>query len=104
MFTPAAQHHASTLLLGLQVCQNGNVQTVVQFLSYGGTFTAVGGPAAGQMSTDIGRVENTNTPVGSSLQLTGDGSRYSDFQCVFLPRHTDTHGHGCQIKDQGPCV
>ncbi len=51
-----------------------------QFLSYEGTFTAVGGPADGLMSTDIGVVQNnTTTPLGSSIGLTGTGTQYSDF-------------------------
>jgi predicted extracellular nuclease len=42
---------------------------VVQFLSYEGTFTAVGGPANGMTSIDIGITESTTTAVGDSLQL-----------------------------------
>ncbi len=41
---------------------------VVEFLSYEGTFTAVGGPAAGKLSVDIGASEATSSPVGASLQ------------------------------------
>jgi uncharacterized protein len=55
---------------------------VVQFLSYEGTFTAVDGPAAGLESTDIGVAQTgaaTLDPVGASLQLTGTGSVYDDF-------------------------
>jgi len=53
--------------------------TVVQFLSYEGTFTAVGGPANGMLSTDIGVTENGSGAVGNSLQLTGTGTQYEDF-------------------------
>jgi uncharacterized protein len=53
--------------------------TVVQFLSYEGTFTAVGGPADGLLSVDIGVSENGSGPVGDSLQLTGTGTAYQDF-------------------------
>ncbi len=53
--------------------------TVVQFLSYEGTFIAVGGPADGMTSTDIGVTEPGSGPVGDSLQLTGNGTRYGDF-------------------------
>ncbi|MDJ0941004.1 MAG: ExeM/NucH family extracellular endonuclease [Woeseiaceae bacterium] len=53
--------------------------SVVQFLSYEGSFTAVGGPADGLTSTDIGVSEASSTPVGSSLQLTGSGAFYEDF-------------------------
>ena len=53
--------------------------TVVQFLSYEGSFTAVGGPADGMTSTDIGISEPSNSPDGDSLQLTGSGSSYGAF-------------------------
>jgi len=52
---------------------------VVQFLSYEGVFTAVGGPADGLTSTDIGVSENGSGAVGASLQLTGSGTVYEDF-------------------------
>ena len=52
---------------------------VVMFLSYEGTFTAVGGAANGLQSTDIGVAETGETPIGYSLQLTGSGSTYGDF-------------------------
>lgn len=42
---------------------------VLEFLSYEGSFTAVGGPANGLTSVDIGVAENGDTPVGQSLQL-----------------------------------
>ena len=37
---------------------------VLQFLSYEGTFTALGGAADGMLSTDIGVQETNSTPVG----------------------------------------
>ncbi|WP_346864194.1 T9SS type A sorting domain-containing protein [uncultured Draconibacterium sp.] len=52
--------------------------TAIQFLSYEGSFTAVGGPADGQTSVDIG-VSEPGVPVGESLQLTGNGADYTDF-------------------------
>lgn len=52
---------------------------VIQFLSYEGTFTAVGGPADGIASVDIGVSEPNTTPVGYSLQLSGTGTVYEDF-------------------------
>jgi len=52
---------------------------VIQFLSYEGTFTAVGGPADGIASVDIGVSEPGTTPVGHSLQLSGTGTVYEDF-------------------------
>ena len=53
--------------------------SVIQFLSYEGSFVAVGGPADGQSSTDIGVAEPSNTTPGFSLQLAGSGTVYSDF-------------------------
>ena len=53
--------------------------TLVQFLSYEGTFTANEGPANGETSVDIGVNETGNTPVGSSLQLIGSGETYDEF-------------------------
>ncbi|MDH5562092.1 MAG: PEP-CTERM sorting domain-containing protein [Nitrospirota bacterium] len=52
---------------------------VVQFLSYEGSFTAVGGAANGLTSTDIGVSESSSTSIGNSLQLTGTGTMYGDF-------------------------
>jgi predicted extracellular nuclease len=43
--------------------------TVVDGLSYEGSFTAVGGPADGMVLEDIGVAEGSDTPVGHSLQL-----------------------------------
>jgi predicted extracellular nuclease len=62
---------------GLALVDTGGA--VVQFLSYEGSFTAVGGPADGMTSTDIGVSERSSTAVGDSLQLTGTGTAYGDF-------------------------
>ena len=51
---------------------------VIQFLSYEGVMTGVGGPANGLTSTDSG-VFQASAPVGTSLQLVGSGSSASDF-------------------------
>ncbi|MBN2048446.1 MAG: hypothetical protein JW750_11430, partial [Anaerolineaceae bacterium] len=56
-----------------------NLGNVIQFLSYEGTFTAADGPAAGEMSVDIGVAEGSDTPANFSLQLTGSGTNYEDF-------------------------
>jgi hypothetical protein len=56
--------------------------TVVQFLSYEGVFTATNGPAAGLVSSDIGVLEDGANPVGTSLQLTGTGQQYGNFNWV----------------------
>lgn len=55
---------------------NGNL---IQFISYEGSFTGVGGPADSETSVDVGVEETTSTPVGESLQLSGSGSNYADF-------------------------
>lgn len=54
--------------------------SVIQFLSYEGSFTA-----AGMTSTDIGVAETSSTPIGYSLQLTGTGREYADFFWVANP-------------------
>ena len=61
---------------GIALVANGQV---VQFLSYEGTFAAVGGPADGMTSTDIRVAESGSTPVEFSLQLKGTGTAPSDF-------------------------
>lgn len=53
--------------------------TVVQFLSYEGSFTATNGPANGMTSTDIGVFEAGTEAAGLSLQLRGTGLQYGDF-------------------------
>ncbi|NRT15660.1 endonuclease I/chitodextrinase [Flavobacterium sp. 28A] len=52
---------------------------VIQFLSYEGSFTATNGPANGMTSTDIGAAESSTANVGTSLQLVGKGTKYTDF-------------------------
>ncbi len=75
-------------LFGTNGVQNGapdgmalvdDTATVVQFLSYEGSFVATDGPANGMSSTDIGVSESSTTPAGYSLQLGGTGSTYEDF-------------------------
>ena len=53
--------------------------SVVQFLSYEGSFVALNGPAAGLTSTNIGVFQTGAEPVGQSLQLSGTGCMYEDF-------------------------
>jgi predicted extracellular nuclease len=62
---------------GMALVNPSNV--VIQFLSYEGTFTAVGGPANGMLSVDIGKSEAGTEPVGQSLRLSGTGQFYEDF-------------------------
>lgn len=67
------------LLDGIALYNNVTL-TIVQFLSYGGTFTAGDGVAQTITSEDIGVSETGSTPLGSSLQLTGGpGNCASDF-------------------------
>ena len=47
--------------------------TVVEFLSYEGVLTAIDGPAAGLVSTDIGVSEASTAPLGQSLQRDNGG-------------------------------
>jgi endonuclease I len=53
--------------------------TVVQFLSYEGTFTATDGPASGRASTAVPQSESSTSPAGQSLQLAGTGTTYAQF-------------------------
>jgi uncharacterized protein len=48
--------------------------TLIEFLSYEGTFTAVGGTAAGTLSTSIGVAEAGTDAPGFSLQRNDDGT------------------------------
>ncbi|MFZ1289348.1 MAG: T9SS type A sorting domain-containing protein [Melioribacteraceae bacterium] len=60
------------------ICLDYN-KTIIQLISYEGTFIATDGVAEGITSTDIGVSESNSTPVGSSLGLTGEGTNYSSF-------------------------
>ncbi|MBV7257913.1 hypothetical protein KCG44_14095 [Pacificimonas sp. WHA3] len=62
---------------GFALVDNGG--SVVEFLSYEGSFTAASGPAGGMTSVDVGVRESSSTPVGFSLQRTGSGSAPGDF-------------------------
>ncbi len=53
--------------------------TVIQFLSYEGVMTAIGGPANGMVSTDIGVFEAGTEAPGQSLRLSGNGATYAAF-------------------------
>jgi len=62
---------------GIALVGPGN--SLIQFLSYEGSFVASGGPANGVQSTNIGVAEGNSTPEGQSLQLSGSGAGYADF-------------------------
>jgi hypothetical protein len=79
---PNQQNGYGTLSFNISGLQNGapdgvalvDGSTVVEFLSYEGSFTATNGAANGQQSTDIGVSEsNSSTPIGYSLQLGDSG-------------------------------
>jgi hypothetical protein len=53
--------------------------SVLQFLSYEGSFTAMGGAALDMISTDIGVSESGSTARGDALLLEGNGRDYADF-------------------------
>ncbi|MFG0320432.1 MAG: hypothetical protein ACF8XB_24385, partial [Planctomycetota bacterium JB042] len=53
--------------------------TVLEFISYEGSFTATSGAASGMTSTDIGVAETGSTAAGDSLQRTGSGATAGDF-------------------------
>jgi len=72
---------------GLALVDNGG--SVIEFISYEGTFIAADGPAAGMLSVDIGVTEPTNAvPEGYSLQLAGTGSLSGDFTWQTAQPHT----------------
>jgi hypothetical protein len=62
---------------GIALCHKTN--GLLQFLSYGGSFIATAGPAAGLSAVDVGVFESTTEPIGLSLQLQGDGTNYEAF-------------------------
>ena len=62
--------------------------SVVEFLSYEGSFTAGDGPAAGLVSVDIAVFEPNDTPLGLSLQLQGAGNIAADFAWTSPSAHT----------------
>lgn len=61
------------------VLYNSCTSTVIQFLSYDGSFTATSGVANGMLSTDIIVGETGSTLGTESLQLAGAGTGYSDY-------------------------
>ena len=87
---------------GMALVDSGN--NVVQFLSYEGTFTAVGGPADGMLSTDIGVSENGSGAIGNSLQLTGTGTNYEDFTWAAEAPNTFGAVNTGQFFGSGPVI
>lgn len=64
--------------------------TVIEFISYEGTFTATNGAANGMISTDVGVSETSSTPIGSSIHKIGSGSSGNDF--TWVTTSNDTSG------------
>jgi hypothetical protein len=62
---------------------------VIEFLSYEGSFAAVGGPADGMTSTDVG-VAEVGDAEGTSIGRVGSGNEASDF--IFALITDDTPG------------
>ena len=59
---------------------SGGVTTLVQFLSYEGSFAGVGGPADGVTSVDIGVLQPGTNDV--TVQLVGTATNYSGFAWI----------------------
>jgi hypothetical protein len=71
--------------------------SLVEFLSYEGTFVAVAGAANGVLSSDIGVAESGTTPIGFSLQRIGNGSAAGDFSWAEPAAHTRGSVNGGQV-------
>jgi hypothetical protein len=93
--TPGLQNGAPD---GIALTVNDGMADVLQqFLSYEGSFSGVGGPADGVMSTDVGVAQGSSTPEGSSLSLVGTGSEYSDFTWAVTDVDMNTTPSGATI-------
>lgn len=66
--------------------------TLIDFLSWEGDFTAVGGAIDGAMSTDIGVRETNSTTVGTSLQLTDTGTGTAGHGFMWTTSSTSSSG------------
>ena len=60
-------------------------QTVLQLISYEGTFVATSGIAEGLTSRAVFPEEDGLTPHGSSIQLAGEGNSFDDFSWFLFP-------------------
>lgn len=84
---PNQQNGIGTLSFAFPGLQDGpdgialvsSTGTVVQFIAYEGSFTALGGAANGRSASLIGTSEPPTAAVGTSLQLGGTGSNYTQF-------------------------
>lgn len=98
LVTCGAQVRIATLTYPTNGIQNGASDgfalvdgsgKVVQFLSYEGQIKASNGPAAGRTSTNLPVSETGSTAPGTSLQLGGTGTTYSNF--TWKPSATKTY-------------
>ena len=81
--------------------------TVVQFLSYEGSFKAADGPARNLTSVNIGVSETEATAVGHSLQLKGTGTAYANFSWAAASTSsfgTCNAGQNFPVPDAAPTV
>lgn len=74
------------------IALTGECGDVIEFLSYGGDFTAIDGKAKGMKSVNISVSESELTPINSSLQKMGNEWIYSIAY--------NTKG---KVNDAGPC-
>lgn len=98
LVTCGAQVRIATLTYPTNGIQNGASDgfalvdgsgNVVQFLSYEGQIKASDGPAAGRTSSNLPVSETGSTVPGTSLQLGGTGTTYSNF--TWKPSATKTY-------------
>lgn len=98
LVTCGAQVRIATLTYPTNGLQNGASDgfalvdgsgNVVQFLSYEGQIKASNGPAAGRTSSNLPVSETGSTTPGTSLQLGGTGTTYSNF--TWKPSATKTY-------------
>jgi endonuclease I/chitodextrinase len=91
------QNAYGTLAFDFSALQNGAPDgialvdasnTVIDFISYEGTLTAVDDAAAGLSSNDAGVSEASTTALGYSLQLGGTGQQATDFTWQAAASHT----------------
>jgi plastocyanin len=69
-------------------CGVNNVDTILQLLSYEGSFAATNGRASGLTLPDIGVSETGTTDTAFSLQLGGVGTSYGQFTWQTPQHHT----------------
>ena len=82
-----------------------NGSTVLEFISYEGTFTATNGPATGMTSTDVGVSEPTSSPVGVIIQeRVGAGNTAASFSWTVAVESPGTLNAGQTASNGGASV